>query len=350
MTESEPLAAAASPDAALQARLLSLINANWTTQALSVATTLRLPELLAKGPQGAEVLAYAARCDRPSLLRLLRALTSIDVLSETDDGLYSLTTMGRLLCSDVPGSLAAWAVFCGTRSWETWGRLEESVRNGESIRKQTSGADGFHHLENDPEGALLFNRAMVALTGPVAMAFARTINFSGMSLIVDVGGGYGELIATILAQQPSLRGILFDLAHATSAAGKTLAAAGVTARCNLITGSFFETVPGDADAYLLKSVLHNWGDDAAVDILRNCRQAMGPHAKLFIIERIAPEHLSGSPRDQSIARSDLNMLVGTGGRERTERQYRAMLDVAHLRAASVSTLSGSFSVLEATPH
>jgi hypothetical protein len=328
VTRPESSSATAPQEVDERARLLSLINANWTTQAVSVAAQLHLPELLRDGPQTAEVLAEAAHCHQPSLLRLLRALTSIDLLSERADGLFALTQAGALLRPDVPGSLAAWSVFCGTSSWATWGRLVESVRSGESIRKQTNGVDGFNYLESDPEAALLFNSAMVELTQPVAMAVAQSVDFSGMNLIVDVGGGYGELIVTILALHPSLRGILFDLAHAAEAAGSRLASAGVASRCNVVTGSFFDAIPGAADAYLLKSVLHDWDDDRAIAILRNCRRSMAPHAKLLVIERIVPERFSGSQRDEGMARADLNMLVGTGGCERTETQYRALLQAA----------------------
>jgi hypothetical protein len=343
--ESSP--AAAPQDIAARARLLSLINAHWTTQTVSVATQLRLPELLRDGPQTADVLAQATRCHRPSLLRLLRALASIDLLGEASDGSFALTGTGTLLRSDVPGSLAAWAVLSGTRAWQTWGRLADCVRDGESVRKQTTGVDGFGYLENDPEGALMFNRAMVELTRPVAMAFAQAIDFSGARLVVDVGGGYGELIAAILSKYSTLCGILFELPHATHVARETLAAAGVEMRCAVVAGSFFETLPGEADGYLLKSVLHDWNDEAAVAILRNCRRAMPSHAKVLVIERIAPEHFSGSLHDQDIARSDLNMLVATGGRERTESEYRAMLDAAELRMTRLLALSGPFSVLEA---
>lgn len=336
-------------DADGRARLLSLINANWTTQAVSVATELRLPELLHDGPRSAESLAQATRCHEPSLTRLLRALTSIDVLSESADGRFELTSMGALLGASVPDSLAAWAEFCGTRSWATWGRLIESVRTGESIRKQASGVDGFHHLEDDAQGALLFNRAMVDLTRPVASAFARTVDWTGIDLVVDVGGGYGELIAAILCEHPSMSGILFDLAHATAAGGGCLGAAGVENRCTLVTGSFFEAIPAGADAYLLKSVLHDWDDDRAVEILRNCRRVMAPSAKLFIIERIAPEHFLDSPRDQGIARSDLNMLVGTGGRERTQTQYLELLDATQLRMTQLLALAGPYGVIESVP-
>ena len=332
-----------------RARLLSLINANWTTQALSVATELRLPELLRGGPRTAQALARATCCHEPSLMRLLRALTSIDVLSESAEGRFELTSMGALLGAGVPGSLAAWAEFCGTRSWATWGRLIESVRTGESIRKQASGVDGFHHLEDDAQGALLFNRAMVDLTGPVASALARTVDWTGIDLVVDVGGGYGELIAAILCEHPSMSGIVFDLAHATAAGGSRLAAAGIENRCALVTGSFFDEIPAGADAYLLKSVLHDWDDDRAVEILRNCRRVMAPSAKLFVVERIAPEHFRDSPRDQGIARSDLNMLVGTGGRERTQTQYQELLDATQLRITQLLALAGAYFAIEAVP-
>ena len=349
MTTLESSSATATQNVDARARLLSLINANWTTQAVSVATQLRLPELLRDGPRTADALAQATHCHGPSLTRLLRALTSIDVLTEAANGRFELTAVGAFLCADVPGSLAAWAEFCGTRSWATWGRLVDSVRTGDSVRKQATGVDGFHHLKDDAHGALLFNRAMVDLTQPVALAVARNVDFSGMCLIVDVGGGYGELMAAILSEHPSMRGILFDLAHATAAAGSRLAAAGVEDRCTLVTGSFFDAVPDGADAYLLKSVLHDWDDDQAVKILRNCRHVMAPHAKLFVIERIAPQHFCDSPHDQGIARSDLNMLVGTGGRERTETQYRELLDAAKLRITRFLALGGPYCAIESAP-
>lgn len=349
MTMHESSSATATQNFDERARLLSLINANWTTQAISVAAQLGLPELLRDGPQSADALAQATHCHGPSLARLLRALTSIDVLSESTDGRFELTSVGALLRAGATGSLAAWAEFCGTRSWATWGRLVESVRTGDSIRKQTSGADGFHHLQDDAQGALLFNRAMVDLTQPVALAVASKVDFSGMRLIVDVGGGYGELLSSILSEHPPLRGILFDLAHATATATSRLAAAGVADRCTLVTGSFFYAVPDGADGYLLKSVLHDWDDDQAVQILRNCRHRMGPNAKLFVIERIAPQHFCDSPHDQGIARSDLNMLVGTGGRERTETQYRELLDAAKLRITRLQELVGSYCAIESAP-
>ena len=350
MTTSVPPLTNVSGNADARARLLALVNANWMTQAASVAVQLRLPDLLSAGPCSAEALARDTRCHLPSLSRLLRALTSLDIVAERPDGHFALTATGTLLRSDVAGSLAAWTVFCGTGSWTTWSQLIESVRSGESVRKQARGVDGFEHLEGDPEAALLFNRAMVDLTRPIASAVAQLVDFTGVDRIVDVGGGVGELLVTILAAHPGMYGVLFDLSHATQLAGERFAAAGVAERFEVATGSFFEAVPSGADAYLLKSVLHDWDDAHCAHILRNCRLAMAANSRLLIIERMAPEHYSSSPRDQGIARSDLNMLVGTGGRERTEAGYRAMLDPAGFRMTRLTALpDGGFSVMEAVP-
>lgn len=330
-----------------RSRLLALVNASWMTQAASVAVQLRLPELLSDGPRSVESLARDSQCHLPSLLRLLCALTSLDLMSQSTDGAFALTATGTLLRPEVSGSLAAWTVFCGTRSWATWSRLSESVRSGQSLRRQTRGVDGFEYLEEDPEAARLFNRAMVDLTRPIAAAIAHIVDFAGVRRIVDVGGGGGELLVTILAAYPEMHGVLFDLSHTVQLAGERIGAAGVAERCELATGSFFETVPKGADAYLLKSVLHDWDDDHSVQILRNCRRAMSANARLLIIERMAPEHYSSSPRDQGIARSDMNMLVGTGGRERKDVEYRAILDAAELCATQLLALPDGYSVMEA---
>ena len=328
-------------------RLLALVNASWMTQAAAVAVQLRLPDLLADEPRSVAALARETQCHEPSLSRLLQALTSLDLLTQSAEGAFALTASGALLRSDVTGSLASWAVFCGTRSWTTWSRLIESVRTGQSVRKQTRGVDGFAHLEEDPEAALLFNRAMVDLTQPIASAIAQAVDFTGVDHIVDVGGGVGALLITILLAHPRMRGVLFDLSHATRLAGERCAAAGVAERCEFATGSFFERVPNGADAYLLKSVLHDWDDAHSAQILRNCRVAMAANARLLVIERMAPEHYSSSPHDQGIARSDLNMLVGTGGRERTEAGYRAMVESVGFRMKGLIALPDGYSVMEA---
>lgn len=349
MTTTTPTSTNVTENADARTRLLALVNASWMTQAAAVAVQLRLPELLADGPRSVEALAREAQCHEPSLSRLLQALTSLDLLTQSADGAFALTATGTLLRSNVPGSLASWTVFCGTSSWTTWSRLIESVRTGQSVRKQTRGADGFEHLEEDPEAALLFNRAMVDLTQPIARAISQLVDFTGVDRIVDVGGGVGALLITILSAHPGMRGVLFDLSHASRVASERFAAAGVAEKCEFVTGSFFESVPNGAGAYLLKSVLHDWDDAHSAQILRNCQVAMAANAKLLVVERMAPEHYSSSSRDQGIARSDLNMLVGTGGRERTEARYRAMVESAGFRVTRLIALPDGFSVMDAVP-
>ena len=338
---------AQTPSADVRARMLALINASWTTQAISAAVQLGLPGCLSEGPQSALELAQRTSCHVPSLLRLLRALASVGIVVQDEDGRFALTEMGTLLSTDARGSLAAWAEFCGTYSWTAWGHLADCVRSGQSVRKRAGQPDGFDRLEEDPAAAALFNRAMVSLTGSVAATVADAVDFAGIQRIVDVGGGFGELLAAVLRAHPSMRGVLFDMAHATQSATVYLREAGVAERCEVVTGSFFNAVPEGADAYLLKSILHDWDDGHCALILAQCVRAMRPQARLLLVERMMPEQFSVSPHEQSIARSDLNMLIGTGGCERTHEQYRGLLKAAGLRSTNLLALSGGFSVLGA---
>jgi ubiquinone/menaquinone biosynthesis C-methylase UbiE len=329
-------------------RLYDLINASWTTQAVYAAALLRIPDLLSDGPRSAESLAGATGCDPQALARLLRALASLDLCRECGDA-FELTPLGALLRADAPASLRAWAIHSGRYLWPAWGRLAESVGTGASDRKRATGADDFGSLERDPEAAAVFNRAMVEVTRLVARDVARRADLAGVASIVDVGGGYGKLIAAILEAHPRMRGVLFDLPHAIVAAGQQLAAAGVAARCELVAGSFFESVPEGADAYALKSVLHNWDDDRSAAILRNCRRAAHGRSRLLVVERVMSDRVSPVPRDQAIARADLNMLIARSGRERTEAEFRALLERAGFRIERIQPAVLEFSVIEASP-
>lgn len=328
-------------------RLRTLIEANWTTQAIAATVRLRLPDLLADGAQTAQALASQASCHLPSMLRLLRALTSISILSEGEDGRFELTETGRLLGTEVPGSMAAWAELCGTSAWVAWSRLADCVRSGLSARKQNSGAGGFDHLVKNDAAALLFNRAMAGLSRPVAASVAAEVDFAGVGRVVDVGGGFGELIAAVLSIHPRVKGVLFDMGHAIGRAHDSLAAAGVADRCELMAGDFFDAVPPGADAYLLKSVLHDWDDEQCTVILGNCAKAMPHNARLLIIERLMPERFEDSPHDRGIARGDLNMLVAQDGRERTLEQYQTLLQAAGLHLKRSLALTSGFDVLTA---
>jgi hypothetical protein len=329
--------------------LLEAINASWTTQAIATAVELRIPDLLAGESIDCDALARATGCHAPSLKRLLAALASLALVVQDRGGHFALSPRGALLRSDAPESLAAWALFCGQRVWHNWSRLADSVRTGSSAPRRHGGNDDFAHLDANTAAADLFHRAMTNLTRPVADAFAATVDLGGDLRVIDVGGGYGQLLTTLLLAHPRLRGVLFDLPHAIEPAAARIAELGLSTRCELVSGSFFDSLPGGADVYLLKSVLHDWDDAHCVRVLQRCRQGMTgrPGARLFVIERLAPVRFTATPRDRAIARSDLNMLVSLAGRERSKREYRALLAAAALRATRSHALAGEYSVVEA---
>ena len=339
---------------ALDARLEEIGAGSWRTQALYVAARLNLADLLAGGPRTSEELAREAGGDgggahAPSLRRLLRALTTLEIVRERDDGSFELLPLGALLRSDVPGSRRAWALLVGGMQWQTWGHLLESVRTGRSARSLLQGTEGFEHLERDPEQAAVFNQAMVDLTRRVAPAVLRAYDFSSCGRIVDVGGGYGEFLSAILAAHAGARGVLFDLEHAIEGGRRLLETAGVADRCEFLVGSFFESIPAGADAYVLKSIVHDWNDERAGVLLSACRRATTPGAKLLLVERIMPERLGASATDQVVARSDLNMLVSLGARERTEAEFASLLASAGFRLTRVVPATLGFHVVEAVP-
>jgi hypothetical protein len=330
----------------LAPRLMSLANGYRTTQALYVAAKLGIPDQLASGPQSSEALAQILGAHPASLYRLLRALTTIEVVQEREDGRFELLPIGSLLRSDSPASLRSWALF-GGHQWQVWGDLLTSIQTGESARKRLFGTDGFEHVEQDPELAAVFNQAMVELTRLVSGAVARAYDFSNRR-ILDVGGGYGELLRAILAAHSTARGVLFDMPHAMEEGRRNLEEAGFRNRCEFVSGDFFESVPIGADTYILKSIIHDWNDEKATAILGACRQAMTPEARLLLVERILPERLGTTPADQTVAFSDLNMLLSHQALERTEADFRRLLENARLRLRQIIPVTSGFSILEAT--
>lgn len=332
-----------------RARVLTMINAAWMCQTICAACELGVPDQLAGGPQGVERLAGTMKADVESLRRLLRGLCTLDLCAERADGSFALTGDGVLLCDAADDSLNAWARMSGTRLWKQWGQLADSVRTGHSYRNRVLGADDFSPLDSDPKAAALFNGAMANLTRPVALAAALGLDWSAHHRFVDVGGGPGELAAILLEHHPHLRGVVFDLAHALEPARERLRRGGVGNRCEVLEGSFFDSVPAGADAYLLKSVLHNWDDARAALILRNCGQAIVPGGRVVLLERIVPERYSNAAGDREIARSDLNMLVGCDGRERTEMQFRELLERGGFALEKVEPMAGELSALVARP-
>lgn len=318
-------------------------------KAVCVAAELQIADHLAAGPRGPDDLAQATGSHAPSLHRLLRALVSLDICSERDDGLFELSAMGEPLRSDAPNSLRSWALWYGAYMSPLWDNLRHSVKSGESARKLITGSDDFSHLESDAGAAAIFNRAMAEFTTLIASEVVRVYDFAGMRRIVDVGGGYGALIAAVLRANPAAEGVLFDRPHAMRGARTLLAGEGLSARCELLAGDFFDQVPAAADIYLLKAIIHDWDDERGRLILRNCRRAMPPHGRILIVERILPARFQPSRLHHAIARADLTMLVALGGRERTEAEFSTLLDSAGFTLTRVIATGLEYSVLEGAP-
>jgi O-methyltransferase domain/Dimerisation domain len=330
----------------VSAELLRLVSGFHVAQAIHAAVELGVPDLLADGERASDDLAEASGADPATLYRLLRALASLGVLHEAEGRHFSLTPLGQPLRSDVPGSVRGWARLVGREYvWRSWGNLANAVRNGENSFRALYGADVFEWRAEHPEESAIFDEAMRSLTAPQAEAVLAAYDFSRFGIIVDVGGGNGTLLASLLAAHPAVRGILFDQAHVVTGGESVLQAAGVADRCEIVAGSFFEDVPEGGDAYVLKSIIHDWEDEEAIAILRACRAAMGPEAVVLLIER----HLGGPNENPAAKLSDLNMLVMPGGRERSDEEYAALFEQAGMRSASTTVAATGHAVIEASP-
>jgi hypothetical protein len=308
--------------------LFRMVTGYYISRVVWVAAELGIADLLRDAPRDAEDLANATQTHAPSLRRVLRLLVTAGVFVENEDGRFALSPVGQFLRSGVPGSMRAAARLFGGPTQDLWAEILHSVRTGNPTSPLVWGTDSFSYMNEHPELAALFDEAMADWTKQVAAAAADAYDFSRFGTIVDVGGGNGTLLAGILARTPGPRGIVFDLPHVAARAEAHLAALGLAGRCSVVGGDFFKEVPGGGDAYLLKHVIHDWNDARAGEILRTCRRAMGRDAKILIVEGVYPPRLDQTPASQGAAANDVNMLVCTGGRQRSEPEFRALYAAA----------------------
>jgi ubiquinone/menaquinone biosynthesis C-methylase UbiE len=326
---------------ALSATLQSLIRGYMPARVVHTAAHLGISDLLAAGPKTAEALAQATNTSAGPLLRLLRALASMDLLEDLGGDGFALTALGRQLCSNVPGSLRNFALmFGGERAWRSWGELLHCVKTGESGTRRIYGMGSFEYLAANPDQALIFNEAMAENTRRVTQALISAYDFSQFRKIIDVGGGNGALIAAIVATNPNIRGMVFDLSRGSAEASQKLADAGVAASCEVVAGDFFHSVPEGADAYILKFIIHDWDDEQSLAILKNCRKAMKQASKILLLERVMPEKMQATPANQLIAMADMNMLAMPGGQERTGEEYRSLMARAGLSITRILAIPG----------
>ncbi|MBM7170537.1 methyltransferase [Streptomyces sp. G44] len=324
-------------------------------QTLRAAIRLRVVELIGDGPRTAADVAADARAEPQAMTRLLRALAGLGLVREHASGTFSVTPAGTLLDSGRADSLTSFVrMFTDPVLTRAWERLDGSVRTGAIAFDGVFGTDFFSHLARHPELSAEFNAAMSQAAGEAAAALPRAYDFGRFTVVADVGGGDGTLLAGVLAAHPALSGVLYDTAEGLAQAPETLRRHGVGDRCSVVAGDFFHSVPKGADAYLVKSILHDWTDDQAVTILGHCREVLPPGGRVLILEPVLPEVVDPGPEPGLTEGaltylSDLNMLVNVGGRERTRRDFEDVCDRAGLRVTSVTPLTEAapFSVIEA---
>lgn len=326
--------------------LLRMISATWIAQAIYAAATLGIADLLISGPQSPEGLAERTDTHPRALYRVLRALASVGVFTEGDDGRFGLTPLAELLRSDSPDSLRPFAIMMGSEwAWRSWGEIMYSVRTEKPAFEQIYGSSLFAYYAENPEAARIFSEGLTSRSRPENAAVVAAYDFSGARTVVDVAGGQGSLLAAILAANPTARGVLFDLPHVIAMARRTFENAGLAERCELAGGDFFAAVPAGGDIYMLKKVIHDWDDAQAPAILRTCRAAVPAHGRLLLIELVIPS--GNAPSFGKLL--DLLMLVYPGGRERTEAEHRNLLGSAGFRLERVIPTASTVSIVEAVP-
>ena len=330
--------------------MLRLIAGFRASRVIHVAARLRLADALRDGPQDVRALAEITATHAPSLERLLHALASLGVLAQDRDGRFALTDLGATLDGDAQGSLRAWAEFAlGGEHYAAWGELEHGVRHGEVVFDRLFGTDVWEYRRRHAQRGELFNQAMAALARGFDPALVASPAWAGVRTIVDVGGGDGSLLVALLRAHPAMHGVLFDLPHVVPDGSARIDDAGLASRCTAVAGDAFESLPGGADGYVLCQVLHDWSDERAGIILRNCRRAIAPGGRLFVIERLLPERFDASPAARSAAMADLTMMVMTGGRERTAEGFRVLLESAGFRMGKVERIASGPALIEGLP-
>lgn len=326
--------------------LEQMITSTWISQAIYVAAQLGIADLLKDGPKSSFDLAKATGTHERSLYRVLRALASVGVFVELEDGCFELTPLATYLQTDVPGSMRALAIMFGKEwHWRPWLNVLHTLKTGNTTFEHVHGMNLFEYLAKTPEAAQIFNEAMTSTNATIKATLTSDYNFSSISKIVDVGGGHGSLIAAILKAYPTMQGILFDLPLVVTDAKRHIEAEGLTQRCEIVGGNFFESVPSGGEVYVLKNIIHDWDDTHAIAILKNCYHAMVEKGKLLLIEAVIPP--KNEPSFSKFL--DLEMLVMSGGCHRTEVEYQALLEAAGFQLTNIITTSSSLNVIECVP-
>jgi hypothetical protein len=327
-----------------QEQVIQMARAHQVSRMVYTAASLGIADHLAKGPLHTDELARRTGANPGALFRLLRALAMLGLFTERSPRTFALTPVGDALRSDAPGAVRATVLtLAGQWMWDSWRELPFSVQTGKTAADKALGKPVFDYLTAHPDQAALFNDTMVGFHGPEYEAVARAYDFAGVKTLADIGGGTGSLIGAALNAHPHLSGILFDLPHVAAAAQASLAQRGLSARCRIESGSFFDAVP-PADAYMMSHIIHDWDEPKCLKILANCRKA-NPKARILIVEMVVPP--GDTPHPSKML--DIIMLAITGGQERTAEEYKSLLDKAGYRMTRIVPTDSPVSVVEGVP-
>lgn len=325
-------------------QLDKMITGYWVSQAIYAAAKFNIAEHLNDGPKSVEELAQITSTDTDALYRLLRALASVGIFAEGESRQFSLTPMAEPLRSDVPGSKRALALMAGDEQFRTWAEIDYSIQTGKIAFEKVFGKPIFDYLGENPDKARIFDAAMTGIHGRESNVILEAYDFSGFGVLADIGGGNGSLMSEMLQKHTAMKGILFDLPHVVEHAKDNIESAGVSDRCDVVGGNFFEAVPEGADAYLMRHIIHDWDDAKSLTILRNCHRVMPAESKLLLVESVIPS--GNEPFGGKFL--DLVMLLIPGGKERTEEEYRALLSKAGFQLSRIVPTETEVSIIEAT--
>ena len=315
------------------------------SSALYAALTLNIPDHLAAGPKTAAELAKASGANEDALYRVLRLLVSLGIFEEVAPRRFALNPAGELLRKDAPNSLRGMAIFLPDPfHYKVYAEIMHSMTTGKPAGDKAVGMPIFEYLQKHPDYSKVFNDAMTALSAPVAGAAIDAYDFSGIGTLVDVAGGHGEVLMSILKACPNVRGILADLGHVVEGATPRIASAGLSDRMQAVACDFFKGVPEGGDAYIMKHIIHDWDDERAALILRNIATAMGgKKGTVILLESVIA---AGNTPDLGTF-IDLEMLTLPGGRERTADEFRALFERTGFKLTKVVPTKSPLSVVEA---
>ena len=312
------------------------------SQVISAAAELKIADFLKDAPKGIDEIAEHTGTNSSALYRLLRALDSIGIFNENNDGLFELTPMASVLLSDLPVSLRSFAMLTGERAWwNSWGKLLYSVKTGKPSFDRVFGMDFVEYLEKNPGYADTFNECMTSVSIVNNPGVVESYNFSDFNKIVDVGGGQGSLLSAILEANEGVTGILFERPQMIRSLNNYKI--GDCQRIECIGGDFFRSVPDGGDVYILKQIIHDWSDDLCVKILQNCKKAMVKKGRILVVEAV----IETGNADEISNLFDLHMLVTSeGGKERSAFEFESLFRKAGFELTRIIKTPTSINIIE----